>query len=93
MTIILALLYPIAIQIERGGLWRLLLPITVVALIVDLIANYTELALLTWDWPTVGEYTFSTRCKRLQYYPGWRGDFARFVRWYTNLFDPQGDHI
>lgn len=93
MTLLLVILYPLAIQIERGGWWRLLLPITVLALIVDVLANYTELVLLTWDWPAAGEYTFSTRCVRLQYYPGWAGCVARFARWYTNYFDPLGDHI
>lgn len=93
MSLLLLILYPIAIQFERGGLWRVLLPVTLLTLLIDVIANYTELALLTWDRPAKGEYTFSTRIKRLQYYSGWRGKFARLVRDYTNFFDPQGDHI
>jgi hypothetical protein len=93
MSLLLLILYPFAIQVERGGLWRLMLPVTVLALVVDVIANYTELALLTWDWPTRNEWTFSTRCVRLQYYPGWRGAVARATQAYTNYFDPQGDHI
>jgi hypothetical protein len=44
MSILLALLYPIAVQYERGGLWRIVLPVTMVTLVIDLIANYTELA-------------------------------------------------
>ena len=93
MSILLLILYPFAIQIERGGLWRLLLPVTLLALIVDVVANYTELALLTWDWPAKGEWTFSTRLVRLQYYSGWRGYFARCVVNYTDFFDPDGKHI
>ena len=93
MSLLLLILYPVAIQFERGGWWYLVLPVTLLALVIDVIANYTELALLTWDWPTKYEWTFSTRCKRLQYYPGFRGGFARLVRDYTNFFDPQGDHI
>lgn len=93
MSLLLLVLYPFAIQFERGGWWRLLFPLTLLALIVDVWCNYTELALLTWDRPAKGEYTFSTRIKRLQYYPGWRGGFARLVRDYTNFFDPQGDHV
>lgn len=93
MSLLLLALYPFAIQFERGGWWRLLLPVTLLALIIDVWCNYTELALLTWDRPSKGEYTFSTRVKRLQYYPGWRGSFARLVRDYTNFFDPQKDHI
>jgi hypothetical protein len=93
MSILLALLYPIAIQYERGGLWRVVLPITFVTLVIDVVANYTELALLTWDWPRKGEYTFSTRCKRLQYSQTFGGRVARAVKVYTNIFDPQQDHI
>lgn len=91
--VILLLEYPLAIQVERGGVWLVLAPLTLIALWADIVANYTTLALLTWDLPAKGEYTFSTRVKRLQYYPGWRGKFARLVRDYTNFFDPQGDHI
>lgn len=93
MSILLALLYPIAIQIERCGLWRVLLPVTVVALVIDVIANYTELALLTWDWPRSGEYTYSQRLKRLKYSTGVRGAFARWCVSYCNYFDPQRDHV
>ena len=93
MSILLALLYPIAIQFERGGWWLVVLPVTVVALVIDIIANYTELALLTWDWPRRGEWTFSTRCQRLQHDSGWRGRIGRLVRDYTNYWDPQHDHI
>lgn len=93
MSLLLLVLYPIAIQFERGGWWRLLFPITLLALIVDVVANYSELALLTWDWPAKGEYTFSTRCLRLQYYDTWGGKVARCVKAYTNYFDPDGKHI
>lgn len=93
MTILLALLYPLAIQIERGGWWLLVTPITLLALAIDVIANYTELALLTWDWPQKGEYTFSTRLLRLQHDMGWRGDIALRIKPFLNYFDPQGDHV
>lgn len=87
MSLILALLYPIAVQYERGGWWRLVFPVTLVALIIDVWCNYTELALITWDWPAKREYTFSTRLLRLRYYSGWRGWFARKVAKYLNYFD------
>jgi len=86
MTILLALLYPIAVQYERGGWWRLLAPVTFPTLVIDVIANYTELALITWDFPAKNEWTFSTRVQRLQYYAGWRGSFARAVKAYCNFF-------
>lgn len=88
MSLILALLYPIAIQVERGGWWNLLAPVTLLALVIDVIANYTELALLTWDWPRAGEWTFSTRVKRLQYDSGWRGRVGRLVKDYCDFFWP-----
>ncbi len=86
MTILLALLYPIAVQYERGGVWRLLAPVTFVTLVIDVYCNYPELALITWDFPASTEWTFSTRVQRLQYYAGWRGSFARAVKAYCNFF-------
>lgn len=65
----------------------------IVALFVDVVANYTELALLTMDRPLRGELTFSTRCVRLQHCTGWKGFVGRITKAYTNFFDPQGNHI
>ena len=93
MSILLALLYPLAIQYERGGWWRLVIPVTIVALILDIIANYTELALLTWDFPKKGEYTFSQRCQRMKLEDTWGGKVARFAEPYLDYFDPDGDHV
>ena len=93
MSLLLALLYPIAVQYERGGAWRLLAPVTLLALAIDVLANYTELALLTWDRPRAHEYTFSTRLKRLKRSPGWRGRLARPVVAYLNHFAPGGQHV
>jgi hypothetical protein len=86
MTIILLFLYPIAVQFNRGGWFLLLAPITVFTLALDVLANYTELALLTWDFPRTGEYTFSTRLERLGKNTDWRGSVARGVISYLNLF-------
>lgn len=93
MSILLALLYPIAVQYERGGMWRLLAPVTCFALVIDVIANYTELALLTWDFPKKNEFTFSTRLKRLKFDYGWRGKLAQPIVAYLNYFDPTGKHV
>ncbi len=93
MSLILALLFPIAIQYERGGLWRLLAPITFVAVLLDIAANYTELALLTWDWPRKGEHLFSQRLKRLIHNTDWRGTLARSIAIPLDFFDPNGKHI
>ena len=93
MTILLWILYPIAIQYERGGWWRCVLPVTVLALIVDVWCNYTELAVLTLDWPQRGEFTFSTRLKRLKSDPTWRGAMGRYIARVLDAIAPSGKHI
>lgn len=87
-------LYIVGIQYERGGWWRLVLPITCLAFILDVVLNYTELAFLTWDWPQKGEYTFSQRLARLLLDAGRRGTMARFIEHYMlGPFDPDGFHV
>ena len=86
MFIILLLLYPIAIQYQRGGLWLIVSPITVIAGLVDVYCNYTELALLTWDFPKAKEYTFSERCNRLITQTNWAGKVGRATQAYCNFF-------
>ena len=93
MTILLALLYPIAVQYDRGGRWRLLAPLTLLTIGVNMLANYTELALLTWDFPQPGEHTFSQRLKRLVRDDGWRGVLARGIAEVLNYFAPDGRHV
>jgi len=93
MTLLLALLYPIAIQYERGGWWKLLAPVTFIAALLDVLANYSELALLMWDWPQKGEYLFSKRLERLIHNDDWRGSVARLMAIPLNYFDPTGKHI
>jgi hypothetical protein len=92
MSILLFLLYPVAIQVERGGAWNLLLPVTLLALLIDVLANYTELALI-FGWPRSGEWTFSQRLRRLSWRADWRGDLARWCIDYTDRFDPDGRHV
>ena len=86
MSLLLAFMYPLAVQYERGGWWHVLAPFTLLALVIDVLANYTELALLTWDFPKRNEFTFSTRLKRLQKDPGWRGILAKPIIRYLNFF-------
>jgi hypothetical protein len=90
---ILLPLYFISIQYERGGIWSLLFPIVLISLIIDVVLNYTELAILTLDMPKYGEWTFSKRLSRLQYNEGWRGDFARYLAKCLNTIAPSGKHI
>lgn len=86
-------MYFIAIQHERGGKWKPLVAVGVVALAIDVILNYTELALMTLDFPRKGEYTFSTRLQRLQYNTCWRGGFARYLAPVLDKIAPSGRHI
>ena len=86
-------LYAIGIQVERGGWWLILLPVTAVALLLDVLLNYTELALLTLDRPRSGEWTFSTRLSRLYNSEGWRGHFARYLKRGLDAIAPGGLHI
>jgi len=86
-------LYAIGIQIERGGWWRVLLPVTVLAMALDVALNFTELALLTLDVPRWGEWTFSTRLKRLRADDGWRGSTARYIASSLDAIAPSGRHV
>lgn len=87
-------LYAIGIQYLRGGWWRLLLPITVIAAILDVLLNYSLFALLTWDRPQAKELTFSQRLNRLATYIDWRGVLARWIAKYLlDWADPRGKHI
>jgi hypothetical protein len=86
-------LYFISIQYERGGFWKLLLPVVVLALILDVLLNFTELALLTLDFPMQGEWTFSKRLSRLQHAPGARGEFAWYIARCLDSIAPSGKHI
>jgi MFS family permease len=65
----------------------------VVAIVLDVILNFTILALLTLDFPKRKELTFSQRLERLVKDTGWRGKAARATAFILNPFDPKGYHI
>lgn len=91
--LLLVIGYPLAIQYERGGLWRFLLPLYAAVGIASTVINFTWFSLLLWDLPRKGEITTSQRCERLVHNTDWRGHVARFIARYTNYFDPTGPHI
>ncbi len=93
LPMFLAAGYVLAIQYERGGWWRLLLPFTLVVAIVDVWLNFTTFALYLASAPGRKEVTFSQHLERLVHDPGWRGLIARPIARYTNLFDPTPPHI
>lgn len=91
LPLILLAVYPVAIQYERGGWWRCLFWVYFPAVVLNVFLNHTTLALYLWDFPARGEWTFSTRVRRLQYYPGWRGAIARLLKTYLNFW--QKGHV
>jgi hypothetical protein len=93
LPLLLALLYPAAIQYERGGWWRVLLPLYVFAGLLSAYLNWTTLALYFWDWPRHGEWTFSMRLERLVWRNDWRGRRARVIAAYLNRHDPSPPHV
>lgn len=93
LPLILLAVYPAAIQFERGGKWRWLFWLYYPAGLLDVLLNYTVLALYTWDRPLAGEFTFSRRLRRLQYRTDWRRWFVVVLKPYLDYFDPKGVHI
>lgn len=93
MPFFMACLFPLCIQIMRGGVWYLLAPIVMVFGIVDIMANYSILALLMMDIPQRGEWTFSRRLERLCLRSDWRGSISRRISYGLNAFTPDYKHI
>lgn len=65
----------------------------VLAIVLDVLLNYTVLAVLTLDFPREKEYTFSKRLERLVRQPGPIASVCRFVAFILNPFDLTGKHI
>lgn len=89
----LAVGYTIGVQYERGGAWIVLAPVALVAAVIDVIVNYTILAILMAEFPRYGEWTFSNRLERLVFDGTWRGSVARFVATALNHIAPNKRHI
>ena len=70
---LLAILYPLAIQYERGGGWYIVVPFfTLPAFIIDVFMNITFITIIYWELPFkynqyIGkrEITYSDRLERL----------------------------
>lgn len=93
LTLILWIFFPLFIQYKRGGWWSVLLPFAALLFVIDVLANYTELVVVTCDWPRRGEYTFSNRLFRLQSQVGGMGDFYCWIVGMLNAATPGGLHI
>ena len=88
ITLIVLVLYPLAVQAERGGWWRLLYPVVGFALVLDVVANYTEMRLL-FGKPRDAEYTITKRLSRMKYEGSLVGcHVCKFLDWLA----PSGKH-
>ena len=92
--VVMWILYAVGIQYLRGGVWRAVLPITLVAAVLDVLLNYTLFAIMTLDFPRRGEWTFTQRLGRLVTYANWQGKAARWTAKYLlDWVDPRGQHV
>lgn len=92
LSALLLLIYPLVIQYKRGGLWRVLVPFTAVALLLDVLSNYTEWAFV-WGKPPAGCYTISKRIKwEMDNGSDSRQEIAHLIQIYLDAFEPDGSH-
>lgn len=86
--------YLIGVQYYRGGWCRVFWIVGAFALVCDVLFNFTLFAVLTWDWPQKGEWTFSQRLERLVCSKGWRATEADLIATYMlDWADPRGVHV
>lgn len=93
VTAATAILYPFAIQYKRGGLWMLLTPLTLVTAVLDVIANYTEIAFV-FGKPVEKDYTITRRFRRMEEsdpLPS-RREFAKLVNTFLHACEFDGRH-
>lgn len=86
--------YPIVIQFKKGKLWRILAIPGLFVLLANIIANYTELALV-FGWPEKGSWTISSRVRRMQKdpkLPESKRELARMVQVFLDACEPDGKH-
>jgi len=93
VSIVTLIFYALAIQYERGGLWRVLWPLYVLTALLDVVANHTEVSLLLGSWPEPGVMTVSQRIPSMLKIPGRIGKLSYYVSVYLNFFSPTHDHI
>jgi len=87
-------LYIVGVQYKRGGAWLAMYPVAFAALVLDWAMNYTIFAVMLWDFPRKGEWTFSTRLERLVRSTGWRQVLAQAIAHYMlDPFNPDGVHV
>lgn len=81
--------YAVAIQCQRGGLWRLLLPFAWLGYMLDVALQATVMDLYFQETAPSGERTVTDRIGRLQSDLGWRGTAARRLARLLNAIAPR----
>ncbi len=84
--------YAVGVQYQRGGAWRVVLPVTAVALLMSIALNQT-LARVIYGRPAHWRETFSKHTARMQAATGLRGRTARLVAALLNFFAHDERHI
>ena len=92
-TALFFLLYTLGVQYKRGGWWNVCRAPAVLALLIDVPANYTTWAVIFWELPRHKEYTLTKRLGRLRYDFGWRGAVARYITRVIDAIEPDGSHV
>jgi len=85
--------YAVGIQYERGGAWRVLLPVTATGFLYDVLLQYTLFQLYFWEVAPRREFTISMRLGRHLTTPGWRGALAWWLARILDRLAPSGKHI
>lgn len=85
-------LYALAVQSERGGLWRLLAPVAIAALLMSCALNQS-LGRLIYGRPTSWRETFSKHTERMCQEPGMAGRWARLFAAILNFFSHDERHV
>lgn len=93
ITATTAVLYPIVIQFKRGGWWSILKPFALIVAILDVIANYTEVAFVFGKTPE-GCHTISQRMDWMVENGSTqaRKDFAKMVNVFLDACEDDGEH-
>jgi hypothetical protein len=86
--------YAIGIQYERESLPHWLrdvcLIVAGIAVLIDVVAEWTVLSIYLLEWPKDREYTFSDRLERLVTETGWRSRVAWPIARLLNRISPPG---
>jgi len=87
------LLYPALVGLSNPKKNWYLLPVTILAWIVDFVANFTTISILVGSLPKGGEWTFSQRLERLCKETGPDQQLFIEISKKLNRVDPLHQHI